>query len=168
MWHESLMIDPQLVMSAFLLVDHLLIALSWVVPKRVYSLRPLETRMILDWCLTASSEWFPVPVKFISNHGSSDSEEVVTPLILDGTYLSRNFATLEPLTWQPPCELEVVGTDEQAGQAGEIRRLQEELQLIKEKTYGNENDTKNAFPFVFHGCLFTQLCLVSFFLLLPS
>ena len=29
---------------------------------------------------------------------SSDSEEVVTPLMLDGTYLSRNFATLGPLT----------------------------------------------------------------------
>ena len=26
-----------------------------------------------------------------------DSEEVVTPLMLDGTYLSRNFATLGPL-----------------------------------------------------------------------
>ena len=34
---------------------------------------------------------------------ASDSEEVVTPLMLDGTYLSRNFATLGPLTWQPPC-----------------------------------------------------------------
>ena len=29
---------------------------------------------------------------------TSDSEEVVTPLMLDGTYLSRNFATLGPLT----------------------------------------------------------------------
>ena len=27
----------------------------------------------------------------------NDSEEVVTPLMLDGTYLSRNFATLGPL-----------------------------------------------------------------------
>jgi len=35
---------------------------------------------------------------------ASDSEEVVTPLMLDGTYLSRNFATLGPLTSQPPCE----------------------------------------------------------------
>ena len=35
---------------------------------------------------------------------ASDSEEVVTPLMLDGTYLSRNFATLGPLTWQPPCD----------------------------------------------------------------
>ena len=26
-----------------------------------------------------------------------DSEEVVTPLMLDGTYLSRNFATLGPM-----------------------------------------------------------------------
>jgi hypothetical protein len=34
---------------------------------------------------------------------ASDSEEVVTPLMLDGTYLSRNFATLGPLTCQPPC-----------------------------------------------------------------
>ena len=34
---------------------------------------------------------------------ASDSEEVVTPLMLDGTYLSRNFATLGPLTSQPPC-----------------------------------------------------------------
>ena len=33
---------------------------------------------------------------------ASDSDEVVTPLMLDGTYLSRNFATLGPLTWQPP------------------------------------------------------------------
>ena len=30
--------------------------------------------------------------------GHSDSEEVVTPIMLDGTYLSRNFATLGPLT----------------------------------------------------------------------
>ena len=30
----------------------------------------------------------------------SDSEEVVSPLMLDGTYLSRNFATLGPsMTW---------------------------------------------------------------------
>ena len=28
---------------------------------------------------------------------ASDSEKVVTPLMLDGTYLSRNFATLRPL-----------------------------------------------------------------------
>ena len=28
---------------------------------------------------------------------ASDREEVVTPLMLDGTYLSRNFATLGPL-----------------------------------------------------------------------
>ena len=35
---------------------------------------------------------------------ASDSEEVVTPLMLDGTYLSRNFATLGPTFWQPPCE----------------------------------------------------------------
>ena len=26
-----------------------------------------------------------------------DSEEVVTPLMLDGTYLSRNYATLGPM-----------------------------------------------------------------------
>ena len=37
---------------------------------------------------------------------ASDSEEVVRPLMLDGTYLSRNFATLGPLTWQPPCNQE--------------------------------------------------------------
>ena len=30
-----------------------------------------------------------------------DSEEVVTPLMLDGTYLSRNFATLGPMIRQP-------------------------------------------------------------------
>ena len=29
---------------------------------------------------------------------ASDTEEVVTPLMQDGTYLSRNFATLGPLT----------------------------------------------------------------------
>ena len=34
---------------------------------------------------------------------ASDSEEVVTSLMLDGTYLSRNFATLGPLIGQPPC-----------------------------------------------------------------
>ena len=34
-----------------------------------------------------------------------DSEEVVTPLMLDGTYLSRNFATLGPMIRQPPCDL---------------------------------------------------------------
>ena len=34
---------------------------------------------------------------------ASDSDEVVTPLMLDGTYLSRNFATLGPTFWQPPC-----------------------------------------------------------------
>ena len=28
---------------------------------------------------------------------ASDSQEVVLPLMLDGTYLSRNFATLGPL-----------------------------------------------------------------------
>ena len=33
-----------------------------------------------------------------------DSEEVVTPLMLDGTYLSRNFATLGPMIRQPPCD----------------------------------------------------------------
>ena len=38
---------------------------------------------------------------------ASDSEEVVTPLMLDGTYLSRNFATLGPLTSQPPCNQDV-------------------------------------------------------------
>ena len=35
---------------------------------------------------------------------ASDSDEVVTPLMLDGTYLSRNFATLGPIFWQPPWE----------------------------------------------------------------
>jgi len=34
---------------------------------------------------------------------ASDSDEVVTTLMLDGTYLSRNFATLGPTFWQPPC-----------------------------------------------------------------
>ena len=29
----------------------------------------------------------------------NDSEEVDTPLMLDGTYLSRNFATLGPISW---------------------------------------------------------------------
>lgn len=41
--------------------------------------------------------------QFLRDEGS-DSEEVLTPLMLDGTYLSRNFATLGPfLTLQPPC-----------------------------------------------------------------
>ena len=35
---------------------------------------------------------------------ASDREEVVTPLMLDGTYLSRNYATLGPMIRQPPCE----------------------------------------------------------------
>ena len=30
--------------------------------------------------------------------------------MLDGTYLSRNFATLRPLTWQPPCGFFFGGT----------------------------------------------------------
>jgi len=42
--------------------------------------------------------------QFLRDEGS-DSEEVITPLMLDGTYLSRNFATLGPfLTLQPPCD----------------------------------------------------------------
>ena len=35
---------------------------------------------------------------------ASDREEVVIPLMLDGTYLSRNYATLGPMIRQPPCE----------------------------------------------------------------
>ena len=35
---------------------------------------------------------------------ASDREEVVTPLMLDGTYLSRNYATLGPMIRQPPCD----------------------------------------------------------------
>eukprot|EP00421_Protoceratium_reticulatum_P070201 CAMPEP_0168420968 /NCGR_PEP_ID=MMETSP0228-20121227/33041_1 /TAXON_ID=133427 /ORGANISM="Protoceratium reticulatum, Strain CCCM 535 (=CCMP 1889)" /LENGTH=53 /DNA_ID=CAMNT_0008434865 /DNA_START=60 /DNA_END=218 /DNA_ORIENTATION=+ len=35
---------------------------------------------------------------------ASDSEEVMETLMLDGTYLSRNFATLGPMIRQPPCE----------------------------------------------------------------
>ena len=35
---------------------------------------------------------------------ASDSEEVVTPLMPDGTYLSRNSATLGPMIRQPPCD----------------------------------------------------------------
>ena len=30
---------------------------------------------------------------------ASDNEEVVTPIMLDGTYLSRNLATFGPLTF---------------------------------------------------------------------
>lgn len=46
--------------------------------------------------------------QFLRDEGS-DSEEVLTPLMLDGTYLSRNFATLGPfLTLQPPCLAPVV------------------------------------------------------------
>jgi hypothetical protein len=41
--------------------------------------------------------------QFLRDQGS-DSEEVVTALMLDGTYLSRNFATLGPSHWQPPCD----------------------------------------------------------------
>ena len=37
---------------------------------------------------------------------ASDSEEVVTPLMLDGTYLSRNFATLGPMLWNLKIETE--------------------------------------------------------------
>ena len=36
---------------------------------------------------------------------ANDSEEVVTPLMLDGTYLSRNFATLEPWITAAMCFL---------------------------------------------------------------
>ena len=36
------------------------------------------------------------------------------PLMLDGTYLSRNFATLGPLTSQPPCALFIFLTLDQA------------------------------------------------------
>ena len=45
---------------------------------------------------------------------ASDSEEVVTPLMLDGTYLSRNFATLGPLIGQPPCVFVVDKKDRHA------------------------------------------------------
>ena len=46
--------------------------------------------------------------QFLRDEGS-DSEEVITPLMLDGTYLSRNFATLGPfLTLQPPCGMIIV------------------------------------------------------------
>ena len=41
--------------------------------------------------------WTPRMTQFLRDQ-ASDSEEVVTPLMLDGTYLSRNFATLGPLT----------------------------------------------------------------------
>ncbi len=40
---------------------------------------------------------WPINTQFLRDQ-ASDSEEVVTPLMLDGTYLSRNFATLGPLT----------------------------------------------------------------------
>ena len=42
---------------------------------------------------------------------ASDSEEDVTSLMLDGTYLSRNFATLGPVLGQPPCEEFIRGWD---------------------------------------------------------
>ena len=41
----------------------------------------------------------------VNGRQAIDSEEVVTPLMLDGTYLSRNFATLGPMIRQPPCDL---------------------------------------------------------------
>lgn len=48
--------------------------------------------------------------QFLRDEGS-DSEEVLTPLMLDGTYLSRNFATLGPfLTLQPPCLAPSIGS----------------------------------------------------------
>jgi hypothetical protein len=40
----------------------------------------------------------PVPANEFLRDQACDSEEVVTALMLDGTYLSRNFATLGPLT----------------------------------------------------------------------
>ena len=40
--------------------------------------------------------------QFLRDQGS-DSEEVVTPLMLDGTYLSRNFATLGPSSLTAAC-----------------------------------------------------------------
>lgn len=48
--------------------------------------------------------------QFLRDEGS-DSEEVLTPLMLDRTYLSRNFATLGPfLTLQPPCLAPSIGS----------------------------------------------------------
>ena len=43
----------------------------------------------------------PAPAVRLMNQEPND--EVVTPLMLDGTYLSRNLATLGPTFWQPPC-----------------------------------------------------------------
>ena len=63
---------------------------------------------------------------------ASDTDEVVTPLMLDGTYLSRNFATLGPLIGQPPC---VWNLHEAAGPA--VIRLQLfDRPPIKEETCG--------------------------------
>ena len=42
---------------------------------------------------------------FPSLYREEEDEEVVTPLMLDGTYLSRNFATLEPWITAAMCFL---------------------------------------------------------------
>ena len=61
--------------------------------------------------------------QFLRDEGS-DSEEVLTPLMLDGTYLSRNFATLGPfLTLQPPCLAPSIGSQVTASSLGSIVRL---------------------------------------------
>jgi hypothetical protein len=71
---------------------------------------------------------------------ASDSEEVVTPLMLDGTYLSRNFATLGPLTWQPPSlkdraakggQVNVIGPKGAKDRSVHERRLPSSLVLIE-------------------------------------
>ena len=71
----------------------------------------MEEEMAKERCSGVIVCHIPCPV-WLSDHYIShlrdqaiDSEEVVTPLMLDGTYLSRNFATLGPMIRQPPCDL---------------------------------------------------------------
>lgn len=88
--------------------------------------------------------------QFLRDEGS-DSEEVLTPLMLDRTYLSRNFATLGPfLTLQPPCLAPSIGSQVRSfscrslpshspRREGAERRLEVELRNRKEPR-GDETD----------------------------
>ena len=53
-------------------------------------------------CLFLNGFFYTRVTQFLRDQ-ASDTEEVVTPLMQDGTYLSRNFATLGPLTLETPC-----------------------------------------------------------------
>ena len=76
------------------------------VEKKILSLTKKKEKVLRvlpsDRMVPGNQGW----LNFLLNQ-ASDSEEVVTPLMLDGTYLSRNFATLGPTFWQPPWEADI-------------------------------------------------------------